>query len=69
MKDRNSPLLNEFTREQYRSGIAFLLEQKIIRNDIDLDQWIDTSFLDKAIADQKLESFWDQRGADGSLKS
>lgn len=69
LKDRNSPLLTQFVREQYRSGIAFLFEQKIIRKDVDLDGWIDTSFLDKALADQKLAGFWADRAADGSVRS
>lgn len=68
LKDRNSPLLDEFVRDQYRSGIEYLFEQKIIRKNVELDPWINISFLDRALADLKLQNFWPTRAADGSLK-
>jgi sulfonate transport system substrate-binding protein len=66
LKDAFNPLLDEFFLTRYRSVIAFDREQKLIRNDVDLAVWVDTSFAASALRELGLETFWPSRRADGT---
>lgn len=66
---RNNPLIDDFYVEQYRAGIAFALENKLIRKPVDLAQWIDRSHVDAAIRELGLADFWKPRAADGKPKA
>jgi sulfonate transport system substrate-binding protein len=65
LKQAFNPLLDDFFASQYRGVIAFNKEQKLIRNDVDLAQWIEPAYLNKEIASLKLTNFWPHRNADG----
>ncbi|MET1026574.1 MAG: ABC transporter substrate-binding protein [Dongiaceae bacterium] len=69
LKERFSPLMDDFVSQQYSDAIAFLLNAKIIRKPVDLDTWRDRSYVDKGLRDLGLADLWRPRGADGSLKS
>ncbi|TRL42304.1 ABC transporter substrate-binding protein [Rhizobium straminoryzae] len=69
LRDKYNPRLDAFFVARYKSGIAFNLEQKLIRRDVDLDAWVDRSYVDKAVASQKLEAYWPDRGTTGSVKN
>jgi sulfonate transport system substrate-binding protein len=66
LKDVFNPLLDEFFLARYRSVIAFDREQRLIRNDVDLAAWVDTSFATAALRELDLENFWPSRRADGT---
>jgi sulfonate transport system substrate-binding protein len=68
LRDQFNPLLDGFFRAQYRDVIAFDHEQKLIRNDVDLDQWIEPKYLAAALPALNLTHFWPERSADGSAK-
>lgn len=63
LKDLNNPLLDPFFVTGYRIGVAFALEQKLIRGPVDVDAWIDRSYLDGALRSLGLAGFWPSRRA------
>jgi len=65
LKDQFNPLLDDFLRSQYRGVIAFNKDQKLIRNDVDLNTWIEPKYLNAALTSLSLGEFWLPRNADG----
>jgi len=64
---RASPLFDAFLVAQYHDTYRLAKELKLLRGkDFDLDQWMDHSFLDKALKDLKLEHYWPQLDPYGS---
>jgi sulfonate transport system substrate-binding protein len=49
LKNGFNPRIDPFLIEQYRDAIAFSKAQKLIRADIDLNQWVAPSYVDDAI--------------------
>ncbi|MCR6630097.1 MAG: hypothetical protein NVV74_08620 [Magnetospirillum sp.] len=49
--------------------MRFALDNRLIRNSIDLDAWIDPAPLDAALKELGLESFWTPRTADGKPRA
>jgi sulfonate transport system substrate-binding protein len=68
LRDAFNPLIDDFFRSQYRDVIAFDRDQKLIRNNVDLDHWIEPKYLADALQQLNLTHFWPQRAADGSPK-
>lgn len=66
LKGIYNPRIDDFYVSQYRDGIAFTKQEKLIRGDIDLDKWFVPKYIEQALAEQKLENFWPPRKADGS---
>ncbi|TDK39202.1 sulfate ester transporter substrate-binding protein [Rhizobium deserti] len=64
-----NPRLDDFFVARYRSGIAFDREQKLIRRDVDLDQWVDRTYVDNAVKSLNLQSLWPDRSAAGVLQN
>jgi sulfonate transport system substrate-binding protein len=62
---RNNPRLDDFFRYQYREGITFARQQNLIRQDVDLGQWIDTRYQDTALQSLGLVDVWPERNSDG----
>lgn len=60
-----NPLLDDFFYWQYRDGIAFEKDQKLIRNDVDVSTWIEPKYQAAALASLGLQNFWPKRGVDG----
>jgi len=69
LAERLSPLPDDFYIGNLKRGIAFAQEQKLIRKPIDLATWLDTSFLNKAIAQAGAARDWKPRDANGKPKS
>lgn len=65
-KDAFNPLLDDYFASRYRDVIAFDRQQKLIRNDVDVAQWLAPAPLDDALAKLDLTSFWPHRNADGA---
>jgi sulfonate transport system substrate-binding protein len=64
-----NPRLDDFFTSRYKSGIAFDREQKLIRRDVDLDAWVDRTYVDNAVKSLKLETLWPDRSATGALQN
>ncbi len=45
--------------------IAFNKDQKLIRNDVDFDQWVEASYLNAGLKSLGLSSFWPTRDVNG----
>jgi sulfonate transport system substrate-binding protein len=61
-----SPLIDDFLIEQYRDATQFSKEEKLIRNDIDLQQWLVPEYLNKSLLQLGLERYWPRRSSEGS---
>ncbi|MFK0334294.1 ABC transporter substrate-binding protein [Rhizobium sp. NPDC090275] len=64
-----NPRLDDFFTSRYQSGIAFDREQKLIRRDVDLDAWVDRTYVDNAVKSLKLETLWPDRSATGAFQN
>jgi sulfonate transport system substrate-binding protein len=62
-----SPTIPEFRIEHYRRSAEFAKKKGYIRSDIDIPSWLNTSFLDKALKEQKLENFWPALDKEGNV--
>lgn len=61
-----SPIIDDYVRAQYQGGIDYTKANELIRGDVDLNSWIDTSFIDKAVADLGFTATWQKHKADGT---
>jgi sulfonate transport system substrate-binding protein len=57
-KDISSPLLDGFVHEKIRQDVALCQKIGIIRNNIDVDSWLDDSFQEQAIKELGLAGYW-----------
>ncbi len=64
-RDEFNPRLDDFFYWQYRDGVAFEKDQKLIRTDVDVSNWIQPKYQTAALAALGLEHFWPKRGVDG----
>jgi sulfonate transport system substrate-binding protein len=60
-----NPVFDDFTIDHYKQSVKFLKENKIIRKDFNVDQWIDRSYQDRALKELKLEKFWPASDVEG----
>jgi sulfonate transport system substrate-binding protein len=68
LKYRNSPLLDDFLIDQYRIQAQQAKEHGLVRRDVSVDGWFDPQFLNAALKQLGLETFWTRYGADGKPK-
>ena len=68
LRDRTSPLFDEFYRAQYRRLLDAARELKLVRRDIDLDAWLDPTFLDRGLETLGLKGVWRELDAEGKPK-
>lgn len=62
---RLSPLLDPFIIARYQQAMDEAARFGLIRRKFDVASWIDRSFLDAVLAEQKLNNFWPQYDAAG----
>ena len=62
---RNSPLLDDFAFAQYRTQAAMAREYKLLRRDVEIDGWLETSFLEAGLKELGLEHYWTRYDATG----
>jgi sulfonate transport system substrate-binding protein len=67
LKEVDIPVIDDLFVSGLKVGVAFSLQNKLIRQPIDVDTWIDRSYLDAALADLRLAAFWHPRPAPPSL--
>jgi sulfonate transport system substrate-binding protein len=63
-----SPLIDEFIVSQYRNTQEHALAAGLLRKPVDIDHWIDRRFLDEALKEEQLTSFWPALDATGKLR-
>lgn len=65
LKVRNTPLLDPFFVAKYKQAGEDLRRFGLLRGTVDIDQWIDRSFLDAALKALTLEHYWQSYDAEG----
>jgi len=65
LKYRNSPLIDEYLFEQYRTQARQAKEYGLIRRDVSIDGWFDPQFLQTAVKQLSLDNFWPRYDAAG----
>jgi sulfonate transport system substrate-binding protein len=61
------PLIDELFVAGIKIGVNFSLQNKLIRQPVDVDAWIDRRYVDSALRDLKLVGYWQPRPAPPSL--
>jgi sulfonate transport system substrate-binding protein len=67
LRVRFNPRFDPFMQARYRDAVQQAARFKLIRKPFDVGPWIDTRFLDAALREQKLASFWPEYQADGRI--
>ena len=62
-KDRWSPLFDAYAIDHYRDAIAFTREQNLIRREFPVEDLFERRFLETALKQLRLESYWQPRPA------
>jgi len=65
LKYRNSPLIDAYLIEQYRIQARQAKEYGLVRRDVSVDGWFDPQFLNVALKQLGLETYWTRYAADG----
>ena len=68
LKVRSSPLLDPYLVSTYKWNINEAKRFGLIRNDISWESWVDTRFLQRALKELGLESFWRPIDPSGNWK-
>jgi sulfonate transport system substrate-binding protein len=65
LKFRNTPLIDDFARAQYKAQAEQANAYKLLRGTVDIDSWFDLRFLDAALHDLNLDHYWTRYDAAG----
>ncbi|MDR0635355.1 MAG: ABC transporter substrate-binding protein [Azoarcus sp.] len=65
LKDRHSPLLDEYYISTIKKSVEECKEFKLIRKDVTVDDWIEPKYLNTALKELGLENFWPRFDAQG----
>lgn len=63
-----TPLFDEFYVHHIKDAVRLSREKGIIRKTFDVDQYIDTRFINAALTELKLENYWDKYDTKGFKK-
>lgn len=58
LRTRLSPLFDPFLTDRYKEAVEHAYQFRLIRRKFEVDPWIDRSFLNAALKELKLESYW-----------
>jgi sulfonate transport system substrate-binding protein len=58
---RASPLIDQYLRARYTTSVGDAQKYSLIRKPVDLNTWIDPSFLDQVLKEEHLENYWPAR--------
>jgi sulfonate transport system substrate-binding protein len=67
LKEAQIPLIDDLFVAGLKVGVNFSLQNKLIRQPVDVDAWIDRRYIDGALKELKLASYWQPRRAPSSL--
>lgn len=62
-----SPLLDPYLVSQYKAQVKEAKKFGLIKKDVDVDAWLEPRFLQQALKDLKLETFWQPAPESGEL--
>ncbi|MGA2411348.1 MAG: hypothetical protein ABSG46_13290 [Candidatus Binataceae bacterium] len=65
MKFRNSPLFDEFMTDRYKAAAAEALSFNLVREQVEVDSWIDRGPLNAALTSLRLQNYWPRLDKDG----
>lgn len=65
LRTRQNPLLDDYYLASIQRSIDEIKKHRLIRRDVSIEGWIERKYLNKALADQKLEAFWPTQDANG----
>jgi sulfonate transport system substrate-binding protein len=68
LRDRTSPLFDEYYRAQYRRLLESARDLKLVRRPFDIDRWIDPTFLNQGLATLGVQHPWREFDADARPK-
>ena len=68
LKDRHSPLIDEFHVSQINEAVQISKNARLIRRDVDTKTWYDLKYLNNALKDLNLQNYWRQFNANGQPK-
>jgi sulfonate transport system substrate-binding protein len=68
LASHNSPLLDDHFIHHFTEGIRLSREFKFVRNDVDLNAWVNPKYLNEALKELKLDGNWQPYDANGNLK-
>ena len=68
IKDRMTPLLDEFHRSQLNDAVRIAKDARLIRRDVDTATWYEPKYLNQALKELNLQSYWPQFNAKGQPK-
>ncbi|HEV2570252.1 MAG TPA: ABC transporter substrate-binding protein [Beijerinckiaceae bacterium] len=69
LRERLNPLLDEYFVSSVKDGVDFTLNAKLVRRGFKPEDWIDRSYIDKAIKQLGYEGFWSAYDANGKPAS
>jgi len=68
LRDRDSPLFDEFYRTHYKRLLKAGRELRLVRKDFDIDRWLDPTYLNRGLKELHLEGVWPEQDAEGKPK-
>lgn len=67
LRVRHNPLLDDYYVASIQKAIAETKKYRLTRRDVSLDGWLEPKYLNKALAELKLETYWPTQAADGKF--
>lgn len=67
LRERNSPLFDDYTRSAYKGVVADALRLGLIKQGFEVDTWLEPRFVNEALRQLKLENYWSPADKDGRL--
>lgn len=67
-KQKQSPLIDDYLVNTYRVSFEDARKFGLVRGKLDFDRYFDRGYLDKALAELKLQGYWKEEDAVGRPK-
>ena len=65
LRDRSSPLIDNFLQSRYQAVADQAKEEKLIRRPVSINGWFEPRYLQTALKTKGLENYWTPYGPDG----
>lgn len=69
LANRLNPLIDDFVVARYKEQAARAKAYGLIKTDVDVDGWFEPKYLQRALKDLKLETYWSSFKADGEIET
>jgi sulfonate transport system substrate-binding protein len=67
LRNRINPLLDEYYTASIQRSISEIKSHRLSRREVSLDGWIEPKYLNNALREQKLETYWPTQDANGKF--